>query len=256
MGKTAGKKKLNAAKKGEIVPKGAAFMPWISLKKLAKAHEKEKADKSKYRLHAARLRKEGRGIREISRILGVAYSIVRDWLVRMHAGNLKRWFDRRRRGRARILSRRILRKIKRWLGRDPSRYWYEVGYWQMTMIQDGPYKKFRIRCKTGTLRRALKRIRFSYRMPRPVPYNSATPEEQERFKAETNLAVNKAAEDGFTVPSCDEMHARLWSDAGYGWRPTNGHDTIKTSYSKKSVSVFGVLVSDSIHIRTVDACNS
>ena len=73
MGKTAGKKKLNAAKKGEIVPKGAAFMPWISLKKLAKAHEKEKADKSKYRLHAARLRKEGRGIREISRILGVAY---------------------------------------------------------------------------------------------------------------------------------------------------------------------------------------
>ena len=48
----------------------------------------------------------------------------------------------------------------------------------------------------------------------------------------------------------------LWSDAGYGWRPTNGHDTIKTSYSKKSVSVFGVLGLDSIHIRTVDACNS
>ena len=52
------------------------------------------------------------------------------------------------------------------------------------------------------------------------------------------------------------MHARLWSDAGYGWRPTNGHDTIKTNYSKKSVSVFGVLGFDSLHIRTVDTCNS
>ena len=55
--------------------------------------------------------------------------------------------------------------------------------------------------------------------------------------------------------SCDEIHARLWSDAGYGWRPTNGHGTLKTSYSKKSVSVFGVLGFDSLHVRTVDACN-
>ena len=118
------------------------------------------------------------------------------------------------------------------------------------------YKKFRIRCKTGTLRRTLKRIRFSYRRPRPVPYNSATPEEQEQFKVETNRLVSEASEDEFTVLACDEMHASLWSDAGYGWRPTNGHDTIKTSYSKKSVSVFGVLGSGSLHIRTVDACNS
>ena len=171
MGKAAGRKRPNAAK-NEVVPKGATFMPGAGLKRLIKAHEKEKAGKSKYRLHAVYLRKEGKSIREISRILGVAYSTVRDWLVRMHAGNLNRRFDRRRRGRARILTRRILRKIKWWLGRDPTRYGYEAGSWQMIMIQDGPYKKFRIRCGAGTLRRALKRIRFSYRKPRPVPYNS------------------------------------------------------------------------------------
>ena len=252
MGKAAGKKRPNAAK-NEVVSKGATFMPGVGLKRLIKAHE-EKAGKSKYKLHAARLRKEGKSIREISRILCVAYSTVRDWLVRMHAGNLNRRFGRR--GRARILTRRILRKIKRWLGRDPSRYGYEAGSWQMIMIQDGPCKKFRIRCKTCTIRRALKRIRFSYRKPRPVPYNAASLEEQERFKAETNILVSEAAEDGFTVLSCDEMHVNLWSDAGYGWRPTHGHDTIKTNYSKKSVSVFGVPGLDSIHVRTVDACNS
>lgn len=38
------------AKKDGAVPKGAAFMPGVGLKRLAKAHEKEKAGKSKYRL--------------------------------------------------------------------------------------------------------------------------------------------------------------------------------------------------------------
>ena len=60
MDNAAGKKRPNAAKKGEAVPKGAAFMPWVSLKRLINTHKKEKAGKSKYRLHAAYLRKEGR----------------------------------------------------------------------------------------------------------------------------------------------------------------------------------------------------
>ncbi len=42
-------------------------MPGVDLKRLIKAHKKVKADKSKYRLHAACLRKEGMDIREISR---------------------------------------------------------------------------------------------------------------------------------------------------------------------------------------------
>ena len=59
MGKAAGKKRPNAAK-NEVVPKGAEFMPGVGLKRLIKAHGKEKAGKSKYRLHAARLRKDAR----------------------------------------------------------------------------------------------------------------------------------------------------------------------------------------------------
>ena len=151
----------------------------------------------------------------------------------MHAGNLKRRFDSRRRGRARMIPRRVRRNIKRRLGRDPSSYGYEAVSWRMVMIQDMPCRKFKIRRKTGTLRRTLKRIRFSYRKPGPVPHNSATPEGQERFKVETNRLVSGAAKEGVTVPTCNEMHARLWSDAGYGWRPANVHGTIKTIYSKK-----------------------
>ena len=258
MGKANGKERPNAAKRDEVVLIGAAFMPRVSLKRLTGAHKQEKAGKSKDGLHAAaRLRKEGKSIRKISRMPG--YGLLYRpglTLARMHAGNLKRRFDRKRRGRARMMPMQVHGKIKRWLGRDPSSYGHEAGSWQMVMIQDMLYRKFKIRCKTGTLRRTLKGMRFSYRKPRPVPYNSATSEEQEQFKVETNRLVSEAAKEWFTVLTCDEMHARLRFDAGYGWRPTNGHDTIKTRYSKKSVSVFGVLGSDSLHIRTVDAYNS
>ena len=48
--------------------------------------------------------------------------------------------------------------------------------------------------------RALRRIRFSHRKPRSVPYNSATPEGQERFKAETNKLVNKAPSPKMSAP--------------------------------------------------------
>ena len=63
MGETAGKKEASYGQKNGAVPKGAAFMPEVGLKRLTKAHRKMKPGKSKYRLHAARLRKEGRGIR-------------------------------------------------------------------------------------------------------------------------------------------------------------------------------------------------
>lgn len=46
-------------------------------------------------------------------MLTVAHSTFRDRLVRVHLDNLDRRFDRRRRARARMLSKKILRKIRR-----------------------------------------------------------------------------------------------------------------------------------------------
>ncbi len=244
-----GKKGLSAAKKDEAVPIGAALMPRGRPEETGRGAPRGEGGQ----VQAARSpSQEGRGILDISRVPGVACPTVRDWQVRMCAGSLNTRLERG----TRMSTGRILRKIKRRLGRDLSRYGYEAGSCQIVMIQDMPYKKFGMRSRAGTLGRALKMVGHSYHKPGPVPHNAAAPQGQERFRAETNRAVSEAARYGFAVLSRDELHARLRPDAGCRWWPAHGRDTVKTIYySGKSVSVFGVLGFDSLHVRTVDACS-
>ena len=88
-------------------------MPMVSPKRLARIWQEESAGKTKQMLEACRRRKEGRSIRRAARKMGLAYSTARDWLVRMHAGNLGRRFGRRRTGRKRMLTGTVLAHIKR-----------------------------------------------------------------------------------------------------------------------------------------------
>ena len=65
-------------------------------------------------------------------------------------------------------------------------------------------------------------LRFSYRKPRPVPYNSAPEAEQGEFKRRISAEVGRLAGHGYVVFSEDEALRRLSAAAGYGWFPTNG----------------------------------
>ena len=80
----------------ERLPSGRASMPSVSLKRLTKVWQEESAGKIKQVLEACHRRKEGRSIRGTTREMGLTYSTVRDWLIRMHVGNLGRRFDCRR----------------------------------------------------------------------------------------------------------------------------------------------------------------
>ena len=71
----------------------------VSMKRLTRAIESEKDPRAKLGLLACRLRRRDHSIREICKELGMPYSAVRDWLVRMRERSLKGRFNRRPQGR-------------------------------------------------------------------------------------------------------------------------------------------------------------
>ena len=173
----------------------------------------------------------------------------------MHPGNLDRRFDRKSTGRRRVVPAAVLKYVEKLLDCSPQKYKFEAGSWQINMVMELVMKKFGMTFNPYTLKRAMRRMGFSYSKPRPIPDKSASEEEQEKFKQET-ADIKGDRQAGL-------RHARLrrggrpdWSDAKYGWRRTGGHDTVKQGFSKKSAKLIGSLGSDGYRIRAIDAINS
>ena len=236
--------------------KGGASVPGVDPEQLVRAHRAERPGRRKYILEACVRRKEGEGIRHMSREMATSYSTVRGWLLRMQDSKIQRLADKKSPGRRRKLGRGTCRTISGWLGGSPLDHGYSSGTWQLDMVLELLRTKLGVGCRPRTLRRALGRPGFSYCRARPVPEKSATPEEQKAFMAGTNGEVVRLEAEGYAILCEDESAARKWNGGGYGWRRTGGKDTVQSSHSKKSARMFGVLGKDGYLIRVVDALNS
>ena len=139
----------------------------------------------------------------------LVYSIVRDWLIRIHAGNLGRCSDRRRTGRKRMPTGAVLAYIKRWLNGNPQRYEFEAGSWQINMVLVMVRKRFGISCRARTLKRVPGRLSFSCSKPRPISDKSASKAEQEEFKQETAGLLEEMSKQGHAVMVCDEAAVQI-----------------------------------------------
>ncbi len=152
-------------------------MPQTRAGQMAKMARRAKGVVAKIRMLAACMRKKGKSIRKIAAELCVPSSTVYDWLLRMHRRGPKGRFDKRRRGRKRILDNDCLRNLKEWLAVGPDKHGLGSGDWQWDTILELIRAKTGTVCSTRTIRRVLRKIHKSYRKLNPVPHNSASKEE-------------------------------------------------------------------------------
>ena len=157
--------------------------------------------------------------------------------------------------------RTLLDEPSRWWlselpGRGPRECGFRAGSWQSGTILELIRRKFGISCGPRTLRGMLHKVRFPYRKPEPVPYNSAPGVEQVESKRRTSVEAGRLAGHGYAVFSGNEALRRLSAAASYGWFPTSGNETVPTGFSTRCVRMFGILGKDGHHVRTAEATNS
>ncbi len=231
-------------------------MPGVSEKRLEKAARRGKDKCAKFRLLACLGRKEGHSIRRISRDLKTAYSTIRDWLLRMRDRGLNGRFSARPKGRRAGLPLQIIRTVRRWLKRSPKKCDFETGSWQMDMVTEMIRKEFGVAVRARTLRRWLRRIGFSWRKDRYVPYRSVSKEGQEEFKREVGERAAQRRADGMAVFAEDEAAVQRSQNPAYGWRPTGGGgEQVRASFSGESVRIFGAMSQGELRIKIVESAN-
>ena len=241
---------------GGRLESGGMFMPDVNEKRLERVARREKDARAKLRLIACRDRKGGHRIRRISRDLGTAYSTVRDWLVRMSERGLKGRFNRRPGGRRSRFMLSMLRAVRGWLRQSPQKYGFESGSWQLDMIIEMIRREFGTGVKARTLRRWLRRIRFSWRKDRHVPRRSASRKRQGEFKSEVGERAGQRRAAGRTVFAEDEASVQIEQNPAYWWRPTGGCEETKIGFSRRAVRIFGAMPEDELRIKVVDPTNS
>ena len=230
-------------------------MPQASTRQMAKMAKMQKG-MIKIKILAASMRKKGKSIRKIAVELHTPSTTVYDWLLKMHGRGPKGIFDKRRRGRNRILDNNCLKKLKKWLTERPEKYGFVSGSWQLDTILELVKIKTGLVCSKRTLRRVLRKIHKSYRKLNPVPHNSASEEQQEKFKEETSDRLENSRMQGHVIFTFDEGTIQMHSNNGYGWRSTNGGDTLPTRFTKKAAKMFCAVREGKLHVWTADATNS
>ena len=116
----------------------------------------------------------------------------------------------------------IIRTVRRRLERSPKKCGFETGSWQMDTVTGMIQKEFGVTVRARTLRRWLRRIGFSWRKDRYVPYRSVSKERQEEFKREVGERAAQRRADGMAVFAEDGAAVQRSQNPAYGWRPTGG----------------------------------
>ena len=112
------------------------------------------------------------------------------------------------------------------------------------------------RASRRALRRRLRRIEFSWRKNRHVPRRSATRKRQGEFKSAVGERAGQRRAAGRTAFAEDEASVQMEQNPAYGWRPTGGCEETKTSFSRRSVRIFGAMSEDELRIKVVYSTNS
>ena len=243
------------AKGKERIQRGEGFMPEWTISEMDERMKGLKDDKEKTVLPACIKRKEFKTVARIAEEMRRKQDTVRGWLARGRERGMYDLADRKPPGRAPMVNQTVVETVRGWLSGSPADFGYKRKRWQSKAVRELMRERLNVPCILDTVRRLMRRARFSYRKSRPAPRKSASKKEQKGFKEMTGALLAGLNVRGFLVLALDEASCLVGGWNGYGWLPVGGRETLPMSWSKKAVRMIGVLGDGWFYIAIVDSTN-
>ena len=230
------------------VKPGAEYLPKYDMADLEYIYGQLPHGKPRQRVHAAMLRKEGKSVEAIGTILKEKPQTIYDWLRRLADGGMSRIYDKPSPGRPCKITGDEKCGLELAICNGPKVYGYNRDNWTSGLLARHVGKiTGKTYCKSGLLA-LVSQMGYSVRAPRPVPYNSATPEEQAEFREEAKREIDEYRQKGHHMCCYDACAVTDSPTAQRGIRTRGGTDTVGTNYSKESIQMLGVLGEDTLEV--------
>lgn len=230
------------------VKAGEEYLKQHDMDDLKRLYQKLPRGKPRLRVWAAILRKTGRSCGDIGAAMGEKVQTIYDWLRRLADGGLCRIYDTPGPGRPCRLGDDEKCRLDLALHNGPKAVGYSRDAWTSRTLVGHVEKMAGQRYSESGMLKLASRMGYSVRVPRPVPYNSATPEEQAEFKENARREMDEYRKAGYKICCYDACAKKDSPTAQRGIRARGGAETVGTNYSKKSMQMLGVLGENTLDI--------
>jgi len=172
---------------------GADFLSDVSKEELKRLYNEEKDSKAKLRLLAAILRKEGKSLSEISTSIHKPIMTISDWLRRIGNEGLYRIYSIKQTGKPSKLTKNQLNYLYNVLEKSPEEQGIPFRIWTTSLVQYVIKKLFDVLYKIRNVRKIVKKLGFSLKVPRQenIKKSSKRVEEfKKKLKKMYNITLN------------------------------------------------------------------
>ena len=240
----------------EIPYESDLFLPGYSVKKLKKMYAAEKDPKARMRLLVFIWIKQGFNRRQVSQQLCIPYTNVCRWVNRAIQLGISGRYDFKRNGRDCKLDANQLKELHAYLRQSPIQHGFRAGTWFVKAVCKFIQLKFGITYDRRTVQRLMRRLKMTFRKPRPKHPKSASKYAQKRYKEEAHKKVIEYDKQGYAILAQDEATKIINKILAAAWYPEEMNVEVDVTLSQKGFVMFGALSKDKFHCSMYQNANS
>ena len=194
-----------------------------------------------YKISAILSFAEGHGIHEIASILNIGKSSIYDWIKQFLMKGLSSLREKFSSGRPPKLTKKQRKRLASLIDLGPEACGFTSNCWRSPMIQELIFQEFGVFFSIRYISELLKNMGFSFQKARFIAAKQDETARREWLENEWPSILKEAQEKKAYLLFGDESSFLQWGSLSYTWSRIGHQPIVKTSGSRKSYKVFGLI---------------